>query len=149
MANGIRIGDPHGFNKGRTSKFREGSPVQQTPEEGRRTYQPKRCENNKDEDNSLKTLNNKNIINRFWKCKELKSKNNIGDDLPIHEETTWMCEKLDKSQAYSQGKERKNEQECINTLEETIYYKLKRKENSTKQWIKTNKWLKKKNKINF
>ena len=41
MANGIRTGDPRGFNKGRSSKFREGSRVRQTPEEGRRTYQPK------------------------------------------------------------------------------------------------------------
>ena len=55
MANGIRTGDFRGFNKGRSSKYREGS--QQTPEEGRRTYQPKRCGNkNKDEDNSPKTL---------------------------------------------------------------------------------------------
>ena len=54
MANGIRTGDPRGFNKGRSSKFREGSRVRQTPEEGR-------CgNNNKDEDNSLKTLNDKN-----------------------------------------------------------------------------------------
>ena len=30
MANGIRTGDPRGFNKGRSSKFREGSRVQQT-----------------------------------------------------------------------------------------------------------------------
>ena len=44
MANGIRTGDPHGFNKGRGSKFREGSRVRQPPEEGQRTYQPKRCE---------------------------------------------------------------------------------------------------------
>ena len=62
MANGIRTGDPRGFNKGRSSKFREGSRVRQTPEEGRKTYRPKRCENNnKDEDNSLKTLNDKNL----------------------------------------------------------------------------------------
>ena len=54
MANGIRIGNPRGFNKG------EGSRVRQTPEEGWRTYQPKRCgNNNKDEDNSTKTLNDK------------------------------------------------------------------------------------------
>ena len=33
-----------GFNKGRSSKFREGSRVRQTPEEGWRTYRPKRCE---------------------------------------------------------------------------------------------------------
>ena len=61
MANGIRTGDPRGFNKGRSSKFREGSLVRQTPEEGRRTYRPKRCgNNNKDEDNSPKNLNDKN-----------------------------------------------------------------------------------------
>ena len=61
MANGIRTGDPRGFNKGRSSKFREGSRVRQTPEEGRRTYRPKRCgNNNKDEDNSPKNLNDKN-----------------------------------------------------------------------------------------
>ena len=61
MANGIRTGDPRGFNKGRSSKFCEGSRVRQTPEEGRRTYRLKRCRNNyKDEDNSPKTLNNEN-----------------------------------------------------------------------------------------
>ena len=63
MTNGIRTGDPRGFNKGRSSKFREGSRVRQTPEEGRRTYRPKRCgnnNNNKDEDNSPKNLNDKN-----------------------------------------------------------------------------------------
>ena len=60
MANGIRTGNPRGFNKGRSSKFREGSRVRQTPEEGRRTYRLKRCgNNNKDEDNSPKTLNDK------------------------------------------------------------------------------------------
>ena len=45
------------------SKFREGSRVRQTPEEGRRIYRPKRCGNNnynKDEDYSPKTLNDKN-----------------------------------------------------------------------------------------
>ena len=52
---GLRYTDD--LNKGRGSKFRVGPRVQQTPE-GRRTYQPKRCDyNNKDEDNSLKTLN--------------------------------------------------------------------------------------------
>ena len=60
MANRIRTGDPRGFNKGRRSKFRDGSQVRQTPE-GRRTYRPKRCgNNNKDEDNSPKTLNDNN-----------------------------------------------------------------------------------------
>ena len=61
MAKGIRTGDPHGFNKGHSLKFHVGSGVRQTPEEGWRTYQPKRCgNNNKDKDNSLKTLNDKN-----------------------------------------------------------------------------------------
>ena len=63
MANRIRTGDPCGFNKGRSSKFPEGSRVQQTPEEGQRTYRPKRCGNkNKDEDNSPKTLNDKSSM---------------------------------------------------------------------------------------
>ena len=37
MANGIKTGDPRGFNKGCSSKFHVGSQLQQTPEEGRRT----------------------------------------------------------------------------------------------------------------
>ena len=61
MANGIRTGDPRGFNNGRSLKFREGSRVRQTLEEGQRTYRPKRWgNNNKDEDNSPKALNDKN-----------------------------------------------------------------------------------------
>ena len=62
MANGIRIGNSHGFNKGCSSKFRVGFQVRQTPEEGQRTYWPKCCGNNiKDEDNSPKTLNDKKL----------------------------------------------------------------------------------------
>ena len=39
----------------------EGSQVWQTPEEGQRTYLLKHCgNNNKDEDNSLKTFNDEN-----------------------------------------------------------------------------------------
>ena len=72
MANRIRTGDPRGFDKGRSSKFREGSRVQQTPEEGRRTYRPKRCGNNdKDEDNSPKTLNDKNYPASFQKFRQI------------------------------------------------------------------------------
>ena len=56
MVNGIRIGSPHGFNKECSSKFCVGSQIRQTPEEGWRTYRPKHCGNNKDEDNSPKTL---------------------------------------------------------------------------------------------
>ena len=55
MANRIRTDDPRGFNKGRSSKFCEGSRVRQTPEEGRKPYRPKRCGyNNEDEHNSPK-----------------------------------------------------------------------------------------------
>ena len=68
MANGIRTGDPLGFNKGRNSKYREGSRVRQTPEEGWRTYQPKRCgNNNKDEDYRPKTLNDKKTLKQSQK----------------------------------------------------------------------------------
>ena len=59
MTNGIRTGDPREFSKGRSSKIVEGSRVRQTPEGGR-TYRPKRCGKKKDEDNSPKTLNDKN-----------------------------------------------------------------------------------------
>ncbi len=53
MANEIRTGDPRGFNKGRSSKFREG----------RRTYRPKRCGNSdEDKDNNPKTLNDKHYL---------------------------------------------------------------------------------------
>ena len=66
MANGIRTGNPRGFNKGRSSKFRVGSRVRQTPEVGRRTYQPKRRgNNNKDEDNRPKTLNHQALSQKF------------------------------------------------------------------------------------
>ena len=52
---------PPGSIKGCSLKFREGSRVRQTSEEGRRTYRPKRCgNNNKDEDNIPKTLGDKN-----------------------------------------------------------------------------------------
>ena len=61
MANRIRTSNPCGFYKGPSSKFRVGSRIRQTPEEGRRTYRLKRCgNNNKHKDNSLKTLNDKN-----------------------------------------------------------------------------------------
>ena len=72
MANGIRTGDHRRISKGRSSKFHEGSRVRQTPEEGRRTYQPKRCRNNnKDEDNSPKTLNDKNHQATSQKIRQL------------------------------------------------------------------------------
>ena len=62
MAKGIRTGDPRGFYKVRSSKLCEGSQVRQTPEEGRRTYRSKRSgNNNKDADNSPKTLNDKMV----------------------------------------------------------------------------------------
>ena len=61
MVNGIGASDPHGLSKRRCSKFCVGSKVQQeTPEEGRRTQWLK-CEGKiKDENNNLKTLNDRN-----------------------------------------------------------------------------------------
>ena len=62
MVNGIRASYSRGLNKRRGLKSRVGSRVwYETPEEGWRIYRPKRCEyDNKDEDNSPKTLNDKN-----------------------------------------------------------------------------------------
>ena len=74
MAYGIRTGDLRRFNKGRSSKFCESSQIQQTPEEGQRTYRPKHCRNNnKEEDNSPKTLNDKNHQALSQKFRQLKS----------------------------------------------------------------------------
>ena len=78
MANRIRTGDPCGFNKGHSSKFRVGSRVRQTPEEGWRTYWPKHCGNdNKDEDKSPKTLDDKNqaLSQKFRQLTMLMYKN--------------------------------------------------------------------------
>ena len=61
MANGIRTGDPIDSIKDVVWSSVKVPQVQQTPEEGRRTYQPKRYRNNNnDKDNSPKTLNDKN-----------------------------------------------------------------------------------------
>ena len=82
MANGIRTGDSHGFYKGRSSKICEGSRVRQTPE-GRRTYWLKRYGNNKDEDNSPKTLNDKKLEYQeqfIYKVTEHRNTNNISND---------------------------------------------------------------------
>ena len=88
MANWIRTGDPHGFNKGRSSKFREGSRVWQSPEEGQRTYWPKHCgNNNKDEDNSPKTLNDKNQQASSQKFRQLIS--NLSFDFYISKLWKW------------------------------------------------------------
>ena len=68
---------PRGLNKGHGSKFRVGSRVQQeTLEEGRRIYRPKRCEYNK-KDNSQKTLNDKNHQPSSQKLRQLNS-NSVG-----------------------------------------------------------------------
>ena len=63
MANEIRTGEPRGFNKVRSSEFREGSRVRQTPKKGRRTISAETLSSNKDEDNSPKTLNDKKSSN--------------------------------------------------------------------------------------
>ena len=62
-----------GFNKGHSLNFLEGSRVRQTPEEGQRTYRPKRCENNnKDEDNSPKTLNDKKLYTAIYNLEDIQ-----------------------------------------------------------------------------
>ena len=64
---------PAGFNKGRSSKFREGSRVRQTREEGRRTYRPTRFRNNnKEEDSCPKTLTDKNHQASSQKFRQLE-----------------------------------------------------------------------------
>ena len=69
---------PRRFNKGCSSKFREGSKVRQTSEEGRRTYQLKHCgNNNKDEGNSPKTLNDKNQQASSQKFRQLRNKTSL------------------------------------------------------------------------
>ncbi len=66
------------YNKGRSLKFHEVSRVRQTPEEGRRTYQPKRCgNNNKDEDNSPKNLNDKNQQASSQKFRQLDKRGSL------------------------------------------------------------------------
>ena len=67
MVNGIGTIYPSGLNKGFGSRFCVGTRVRhETPEEVRRTYEPKRCEyNNDDEDNSPNILReNGLVINR-------------------------------------------------------------------------------------
>ena len=68
MVNRIRAIYPHWLNKVFGLKFCVGSQVQhETLEEGQRTYQPKCCEyNNKDEDNSPKTLNDKKVLTSHY-----------------------------------------------------------------------------------
>ena len=64
MFNGIRTIYPHGLNKGFGLKFRVGSRIrQETHKEGRRMRWLKRFEyNNKGEDETLNTLNDKKCI---------------------------------------------------------------------------------------
>ena len=72
IANGIRTGNPCGFNKECSLKFCVGSQVQQTPEECWKTYQLKSCgNNNKDEDNSPKILNDKKKLDVVLCIKKL------------------------------------------------------------------------------
>ena len=53
----VELGNLHGTSSYVVYLIHGGK---QTPEEGRRTYRPKRCGNNKkDKDNSPKTLNDK------------------------------------------------------------------------------------------
>ena len=67
VVNGIRTMYSSGLIKGFSSKFCMGSYVQnETPEEGWRMHQLKRCVyNNEDEDNSLNILSDKTEM--YWK----------------------------------------------------------------------------------
>ena len=73
MVNEIWASDLHGLNNGRGSKFRVDSRArQETREDGRRTYRPKCCEYNyQDEDNNPKTLNDKNHQASLQKFRQL------------------------------------------------------------------------------
>ena len=72
MVGGIKANDHRRLNEGSGSKFRVGCCLQQdTPEEDRRIYRPKRNEyNTEDKDNSPKTLNDKNL----WGCVSVSPK---------------------------------------------------------------------------
>ena len=73
MANGIRTGDTRGFNKGRSLKFRVGSRVRQRHEEGQRIYLYilYLFYIYKNENNSSKTLNDKNYHASSQKFRQL------------------------------------------------------------------------------
>ena len=60
-----------GFNKGHSLKFHVCFQVRQTPEEGRRTYQPKRCGNN----NKMKTIVRKPVMIKIIKFRLRNSDN--------------------------------------------------------------------------
>ena len=97
MVNGIRISDPRGLYKWRVSMFRVGSPVRQTPEEGRRTYRSKCREyNNKDEDNSPKTLNYENHQASSQRFRHLTNYIRTNQNLPKR----MRCTKFSKTFGY-------------------------------------------------
>ena len=71
--------------------------VQQTPEEGWRTYLPKPCKNNnKNEDNSLKTLNDKNHQALSQKFRQLKILCLMGFFAPVSGIFIYTCHSLKK-----------------------------------------------------
>ena len=70
MVNGIRANDPHGSNKERGLVHIRVR--QETPEEGQKTYRLTRCEySNEDEDDSPRTLNDKNYQASSHKFRQL------------------------------------------------------------------------------
>ena len=72
--------------KGFELKFSVGSRIwQETLEEGWKTHRPKRCEyNNKDEDNSLNTINDKNYQAPSHKFKQIISDKVEDNNLKIN-----------------------------------------------------------------
>ena len=77
LVNETRTIYPHGLNEGFSSKFCVGSRVQQeTPEEGQKKHQPKHCEyNNKDDNDSQNTLNDKNYEASSQKFRQIMNFN--------------------------------------------------------------------------
>ena len=81
MVNRIRTVYLHWLHKGFSSKFCEGSQVQQETLD-QREHQLKHCVyNNKDEDNSLNTLDNMNFGTLFFHSVTIK----IGTIVQIHQ----------------------------------------------------------------
>ena len=150
MANGIRTGDPRGFNKGRSSKFREGSRVRQIPEEIRMTYRPKRCRNNnKDEDNSPKTLYDKNEISheKTWTWLRKGNPKRETESLLIAAQnnsirTNYFKAKIDRTQQNSKCRLCGDINETINHIISKCSKLAQKEFNSIHDWVrKVNHWL--------
>ena len=138
-----------GFNKGRSPKFREGSRVRQTPEEDRGTYRPKRCgNNNKDEDNSPKTLNDKNHQASSQKFRQIihsSSKKNNTQMCPHNKKYAHIF--VYKQAICGRGKNRKkvylmDNKMCLDKIKkQRLYCSKNRKKKETRMFFDIVMWL--------